>query len=127
MPFSRLKPAQLGHLVQVDQGGRPGAVEVELDEDVGAALHEAGIGELRLEAQRLVEGVRGEDVHQRSSRTNGTPSAPGAPSRRFAIPDETITSTTMVITYGSAWNSSGAIVTPRAWSVNGSAWKAPKK
>ena len=43
------------------------------------------------------------------------------------MPDETITSTTMVITYGSAWNSSGAIVTPRACSVNGSAWKAPKK
>ena len=59
--------------------------------------------------------------------TNGTPSAPGAPSRRFEIPDETITSTTTVITYGSAWNSSGATVTPRAWSVNGSAWKAPKK
>ena len=55
------------------------------------------------------------------------PSAAGAPRRRRASAVETSTSTTIVITYGSAWKSSGAIVTPRAWSVNGSAENAPKK
>jgi hypothetical protein len=55
------------------------------------------------------------------------PSAAGAPSPRFVQPIETITSTTTVATYGSAWKSSGAIVTPRACSVNGSAANAPKK
>ena len=47
---------------------------------------------------------------QRSSRTYGTPSAAGAPSRRLTAPVETATSTTIVITYGSAWKSSGATV-----------------
>ena len=37
-----------------------------------------------------------------------------------------MTSTTIVITYGSAWNSCGVIVTPRAWRMSGSAEKAPK-
>ena len=50
--------AQLAHLVEVDQRRRPRAVEVELDEDVGAALDEPGVGQLRLEAQRLVEAMR---------------------------------------------------------------------
>ena len=53
------EPAQLGDLVEVDQRRRPRAVEVELDEDVGAALDEARVGQLRLEAQRLVERARG--------------------------------------------------------------------
>ena len=39
-----VEAAQLRHLVQVDQRRRPGAVEVELDEDVRAALHEARLG-----------------------------------------------------------------------------------
>ena len=55
------------------------------------------------------------------------PNAAGAPKPRFVQPIETITSTTTVATYGSAWKSSGATVTPRACSVNGSAEKAPKK
>ena len=67
------EPAQLGDLVEVDQRRRPRAVEVELDEDVGAALDEARVGQLGLEAQRLVEAMGGQDVHRvlgyRSSRT----------------------------------------------------------
>ena len=49
------------------------------------------------------------------------PSDAGAPSRRRAPAVETSTSTTIVITYGSAWNSSGGIPVrmPRAWNVNG--------
>ena len=51
--------------------------------------------------------------------TYGKPSAAGAPNRKRAARDDT--STTIVIaTYGSAWKSSGAIVTPRACSANGS-------
>ena len=43
-------PAQLRDLVEVDQRRRARAVEVELDEHVGAALDEARLRELRLEA-----------------------------------------------------------------------------
>ena len=138
------EPAQLRDLVEVDQRRRPRAVEVELDEHVGAALHEARVGQLRLEAAAPRRGYGGSGRpsassrrnrtpsgparvrHYRSSRTYGTPRLAGAPSRRRPRPDETITSTTIVITYGSAWKSCGAIVTPRACSVNGSAEKAPK-
>ena len=54
------------------------------------------------------------------------PSAAGRAERAAcAQPVETITSTTIVITYGSAWKTSGgtSVSTPRAWSVNGSAEK----
>ena len=61
-----------------------------------------------------------------ASRTYGVPSAAGAPSRRRAVPVETSTSTTIVITYGSAWKSCGVIVTPRAWRISGRAENAPK-
>src|SRR5215208_7840194 len=66
---------------------------------------------------------------QRSSRTYGRPSAAGAPRRRRARPVETSTSTTTVITYGSAWNASGGTPerTSRAWNVNGIDWKPPNK
>src|SRR4029079_7412566 len=63
---------------------------------------------------------------KRSSRTYGMPSAAGAPRRRRAVPVETSTSTRIVITYGSAWKSCGAIVTPRAWRISGSAESPPK-
>src|SRR6188472_648935 len=43
-----------------------------------------------------------------------------------AVAVETSTSTRIVITYGSAWKSCGAIVTPRAWRISGSAESPPK-
>ena len=69
-------PVQLCNLVEVDQRRRPRAVEVELDQHVCAALDEAGLGQLRLEPERLVQRARGEDVHRPSylsSRTWGRP------------------------------------------------------
>ena len=65
-------------------------------------------------------------IRYRSSRTYGTPRLAGAPSRRRPMPEETITSTTIVMTYGSAWNNCGAIVYPFACRVRGSAENAPK-
>ena len=49
--------------------------------------------------------------------------------RRRAPAFETSTSTTIVITYGSDWKSSGGTPCriPRAWNVNGMPENAPKK
>ncbi len=63
----------------------------------------------RDEVVQVLERDGGSAAAQRSSRTYGVPSAAGAPSRRRAPAVETSTSTTIVITYGSAWNSSGGI------------------
>ena len=73
--------AQLCHLVQVDQRGRARAVEVELDEHVGAALDEARLRQLRLRRQRLVERARGEDVH-RSTAPRARRAGRAPPARR---------------------------------------------
>ncbi len=54
------------------------------------------------------------------------PSAAGAPRRRRAVPVETSTSTTIVITYGQRLEELRRDVTPRAWSISGSAERAPK-
>jgi len=54
---------QLGHLVQIDQGGRAAPVEVQVDHHVGPALDRDRVGLLGADRERLVEGVRREDVH----------------------------------------------------------------
>src|SRR5205823_6600054 len=62
------RPAsQLGYLVQVQQRRRPRAVEVELHHQVGTALDRNRFGPLGLQAQRLIERARGEDVHRRQA------------------------------------------------------------
>ena len=63
----------------------------------------------------------------RSSLAYGIPRAAGAPSLRFAPLEETATSTAIVMTYGNAFRNSGAIVTPRACSVNPRLENAPKR
>ncbi len=55
--------AQLGHLVQVQEGARPEPVEVDRDHHVGAARDRDGVGPLRLQPQRLVQRERTQDVH----------------------------------------------------------------
>src|SRR5439155_21091012 len=102
--------AQLCDVVQVQEHLRTPAVEVEVDHHVGAALDRHGVRVLALDLERLLEAIRGDDLHYRSSRTYGTPSAAGAPILRRASAVETSTSTTTVITYGSAFRNSGVML-----------------
>ncbi len=55
--------AELGELCEVDERLRPRVAEVQLDHDVRAALDPARLGQLRLQAERLLERARREDVH----------------------------------------------------------------
>ena len=75
-------------------------------------------------AEAVVRARRRPSSAPRARRARRAP-----PARRGAaarVPVETTTSTTIVITYGSAWKSCGGIVTPRAWRMSGSAENAPK-
>ena len=66
------RPAlQLRHLGEVEDRLGPRPVEVELDEQVGAAGDRAGLGALGLQPQRLVERARGEDLHATKIRYAG--------------------------------------------------------
>ena len=59
------RPAlQLRDLRQVEDRFRPGAVEVELDEEIGSAGDRPCVGQLRLQPERLVEGARSDHLHE---------------------------------------------------------------
>ena len=67
------------------------------------------------------------DRGHRSSRSYGTPSAAGAPRRRWAKRLETSTSTTIVMKNGRASSRSPLMSTPRAFKVLLRDWSAPKR
>ena len=106
--------AELGHLAEVEDRVGPRAVEVELDHDVGPAADRERARMLGAQHERLCQRARPQHLHPEVLALLAH--VRHAESCRRAEPPlpklvDTITSTTTVITYGSALRNSGVTCT----------------
>ena len=115
-----------------DAGGRLGEAPLVGDELAVPFDRAADVLRHRLRAlrrqvkQQVARDREAAIVAQADDLAEGALVAEAEPAHRLqAVPVETSTSTTIVMTYGSAWKNCGAIVTPRAWRISGNAESPP--